>query len=106
MTHAAAQRVGDRAFLAVMGEPVVYWASYGEPTTVTAYFESPYNRVEVGEAGVQSAAPAVWVRLADLPTDPEADQRGARIERAGLVYRIAEVEKDGVGGVRLRLHRA
>jgi hypothetical protein len=50
-----------------------------------------------------SSGPTVFLRLEDLPSDPEDDD--ATITVSGVDYRITEPQKDGQGGVLLNLHR-
>lgn len=95
----------DRACLTHLGGvPVVYSPEDGDPVTVTGIFDARYLRVDAGQAGVGSVAPAVFLRLSDLPTDPDDDEPTITVE--GVTYHVdAPPEKDGQGGVRLILHR-
>jgi hypothetical protein len=92
----------DRAVLQHLGGTVVYAPSDGEPVEVPGIFDAAWVRVDAGQAGVISSGPAVFLRLADLPLDPETDE--PRIEVDGKMSRVREVHKDGQGGVILELH--
>jgi len=94
----------DRAVLQHLGGTVVYAPSDGEPVEVPGIFDAAWVRVDAGEAGVTSVGPAVFLRLSDLPSDPE-DDAGARVTAGGTTYRIREAQRDGQGGVVLHLHR-
>lgn len=92
----------DGMVLDIMGIATSYKSATSPAITVTGIFDAAYVRVEVGEAGVSSAGPAVFYRLSDLPVDPEADDPDITID--GKVYGVIEVKKDGQGGTLLRLH--
>lgn len=73
---------------------------------VRGVFDSSYTRVDLGQPGVSSQGPAVFLRLEDLPSDPSTDTE-ATVAVAGVIYSIHEVKPDGVGGgVVLMLHVA
>lgn len=96
----------DRAALAVFGEPVpiTYAPSVGSPVPVTGIFDEQYVLASGGaEAGVETMAPAVFFRLADLPVDPEDDEPILTIR--GVSYRVIERPRDGMGGIILVLRR-
>lgn len=92
----------DGAILSAMGIATSYKPITSPAITVTGIFDAAYVRVEVGEAGVSSAGPAIFYRLSDLPVDPEADDD---VTIDGTVYGVIEVKKDGQGGVHLQLHK-
>lgn len=96
--------MADRAVLHHLGGTVRYAPSVGAPVDVRGIFDAAYVRADVGQAGVASSGPAVFFRLADLPADPAADKPTLTVD--GTTYKVAKVEKDGQGGVLLRLHRA
>jgi hypothetical protein len=95
----------DAAVLAAFSTPTTYQRSGGSPVPIAGIFDAAYVRVEVGEAGVQSVGPAVFYRLQDLPADPETETVNPVITINGVQYEPTEVQKDGVGGVRLLLHK-
>lgn len=104
----------DRAALTHLGGPVRYapTALAGESfADVLGIFDAAYIRVDAGQAGVSSCGPAVFLRLADLVAgdgtqfDPETDEVPT-VTVNGISYRAREVQKDGMGGVLLLLHRA
>lgn len=88
----------------ILGGPVTYTPGAGAAVDVQGVFDAVHVRVEAGEAGVTSAGPAVFLRLSELPSDPEVDGN-ARVTVSGTEYTPWSVEKDGQGGVLLRLHR-
>jgi hypothetical protein len=92
----------DRAVLK-QGDAVRYTPSEGAAVDVLGIFGAPYVRATAGEPGVVSSGPTVFLRLEDLPSDPEDDD--ATITVSGVDYRITEPQKDGQGGVLLNLHR-
>lgn len=99
----------DRVVLRTLGEKsedetIVYTPGVGAPVPVDGVFDAAYRREQAGEAGVSTAEPAVFLRLADLPTDPRTDSPTLTI--LGVSYAVREVEPDGDGGVRLFLQEA
>lgn len=84
---------------------VVYEPSVGDPVTVDGVFDNNDLRVDLGDAGVKSPGPTVFLALGDLTSDPETDA-DATVTIGATSYVIHEVTKDGLGGVTLRLHRA
>lgn len=97
--------LADRAVLTHLGEDggVTYTPGVGASAEVSAVFDAAYVRVDAGEPGVSSSGPAVFVLVADLPSDPETDVE-ARVMVDGTEYTIHEVKKDGKGGALLLLH--
>lgn len=94
----------DRAALQLLGCAVTYASSAGEARAVRGVFDAAYVKVEAGQPGVSSCGPAVFLRLADLPSDPSSDEPTLTI--AGVGYRVREAKPDGLGGVFLLLHQA
>jgi hypothetical protein len=86
-----------------LGEPLQYEAASGLTVVVRGVFDAAYVRVDAGLAGVSTCGPAVFLRLEELPADPEIDEPKLTINAAE--YRVREVQKDGLGGVLLLLHR-
>lgn len=85
-------------------QSIRYLTSVGT-TTVSGIFDRQYMRTLAGTAGVMDVSPAVFLRLADLPTDPLSDGT-ASIEVDGVAYSIVEPQVDATGGVLLILHNA
>lgn len=103
MAFPALLAAADRAALQYLGGPVRYAPSAGAPVDVRGVFDAVYVKADAGQAGVMSSGPAVFLRLEDLPTDPEDDEATITVE--GSTYRVREVQRDGQGGVLLLLHR-
>lgn len=94
----------DRAALGILGGPVRYAPANGQPVDVVGIFDAAYVRAEVGDVAMVSSGPAVFLMLADLPSDPEVDT--PTITVGGVQYRVREPRKDGQGGVLLLLTEA
>lgn len=104
MGFADTLEVADQAVREVLGSSVTYSPSVGDPVTVDGVFDAVYVRVDVGQPGVSSQGPAVFLRLEDLPSE-EVDPL-AEITVDGTDYTIHEIQPDGLGGVLLQLHLA
>ena len=87
-----------------LGAKVTYTSGVGEAVEVDGIFDDAYDRLTMGEIGVSSRGPGVFLRSSELTSDPETD-RGARVLANGVEYRIHEVQPDALGGVVLLLHR-
>jgi hypothetical protein len=96
--------VADRAVQKHLGGTVLYTPTNGGGVEVAGVFEAGHVRADAGQAGLTTVGPAAFVRLEDLPSDPEVDE-GATVSVDGVEYRIHEPAKDGQGGVTLYLHR-
>lgn len=86
------------------GELVTYTPAAGGPAAaqVTGIFDQGFVLVKgTAEAGVESIGPAIFLLLADLPTDPEDDDPILTIRAAD--YRVIERIPDGMGGIVLVL---
>lgn len=94
----------DRAAMDHLGGVVGYTPGRGLSVSVQGIFDSAYVDVNLGQAGVSSTGPAVFLRLADLPSDPSDDD--PRITISGVEYEVREAKPDGIGGVVLLLHVA
>jgi hypothetical protein len=87
---------------ALGGETVTYRPELGAPVDVTGIFDRQYVLAKgTAEAGVEALGPAVFLRLEDLPTDPEDDDPTLTI--GGLDYRVIERRPDGMGWIVLAL---
>src|SRR5512133_3481279 len=106
MAFAAHIAAADRAVLQHLGEDglIRYAPSVGDAVDVKGVFDASYVQVNAGQAGVVSSGPAVFLMVADLPTNPEEDD--PIITVAGVAYRVREPKSDGKGGVVLLLHEA
>lgn len=95
----------DLAVRQMLGGPVTYTPGSGAPAVVQGVFDSAYVKVDAGQAGVMSTSPAVFLTLADLPSNP-SDDTVATVTVGGTVYEIWEARPDGMGTVLLLLHLA
>lgn len=105
MAFPALLAAADRAALQHLGGAVVYAAGAGAggaSASVLGVFDATYVRQLDGQPGVVSSGPACFLRLEDLPSDPETDL-DARLTIAGVTYRIHTPKKDGMGGVLCQL---
>lgn len=96
----------DRAVRSNLGgETVLYQPAVGPSVQVTGIFDAPYVLARgAAESGVQALIPSVFLRLEDLPTDPEDDTPALTIR--GVVYNVKERRPDGIGGIVLGLRKA
>lgn len=104
----------DRTAQAVLGgETVTYTPEAGPPVDVTGVFDAVFVLAKgTANSGVEATAPAVWVRLEDLPENPEDGEPTVTIYDAPnrapeLVgdYRVIERMPDGIGSVVLVLRK-
>lgn len=83
-------------------ESIVYRPQFGVPAAVTGIFDAMYVRAQGdGEAGVEALGPAVFLTLADLPTDPMVDDPILTID--GADYRVVERKPAEFGSIVLVL---
>lgn len=94
----------DRAVQAHLGgEEVQYAPQVGSPVVITGIFDERFVLAEELDAvGVEANSKAVWVRLSDLPTDPDEDEPTITIR--SVAYRVRQRRRDGQGGITLLLH--
>lgn len=96
----------DRVVSAELGGESVTYDPEGAAAAVvvTGIFDEHYVLAKgSAEAGVETLGPAVFLRLEDLPTDPEDDEPTLTIR--GVSYRVTERRPDGLGGIVLALRR-
>lgn len=103
MAFADLLALGDRTLRGHLGESVVYTSGVGVAVPVAGIFDAVYQRVDLGQPGVSSVGPAVFVSAADLSSDPDTDA-AALVTVRGVTYRIHEVEPSN-GAILLHLHR-
>lgn len=97
----------DRAALAHLGGAVRYVSATGAEVEVRGIFDNADANVIVQGQEVISSGPKVFLRLEDLPTDPEAEPKGfPKLVVADVTYFANDVSKDGHGGVLLGLAEA
>lgn len=96
----------DRACLAHLGQvSVTYTPAVGDPVVVQGLFDRPYDMLVEGSAeyGVEQRSPMVWLRLEDLPADPDTDNPTLTID--GVNYDVIERKPDAErAGIVLVLH--
>lgn len=98
-------RTDDAVRAHLGGVSVIYTPTVEAPVTVTGMFDERYVLVDAGgEAGVELIAPAVWLDVADLPVHPDDDDPTITID--GTDYTVVERKPDGLGTIRLILHKA
>lgn len=68
----------------------------GAPITVDAIWDNRFVQADVGRMGASAEGPQVFMRLSDLPDNPESGDPTFTIE--GKDYRVTQVQPDGVGG--------
>jgi len=86
------------------GEPVIYQSAVGAAVPITGIFDAQYVLAQGdAEAGVTTRGPAVFLRLDDLPVDPELDEPTLTIR--GTDYHINDRKPDGLGGIVLTLRK-
>ena len=96
----------DRAAQDHLGSvDVIYTPESGEPVTVVGLFDDAYTLLRPDNSSVEQVAPAVWLKLADLPVHPDNDD--PLIQIGENYYRVRERQPDGEtgGSIRLLLHR-
>jgi hypothetical protein len=95
----------DRQVLSRLGgSPVNYQPLVGDAVDVSGVFDEQYLLVKGDPlAGVEALGPAVFLRLEDLPIDPEDDEPTITID--ALAYRVTERRPDGMGGIVLALRQ-
>ena len=104
MAFADLVRVSDRITRELLGERVTYTSGVGTAVQVSGVFDLAYVKVDAGQPGVSSVGPSVFLALEDLSSDPSEDP-AATVTVGGVTYTAHEVMPDGLGGVRLLLHR-
>ena len=97
--------LADQVVNRVVGGPVTYTPGVGAAVEVEGVFDAAYRRLDLGQPGVSTTSPAVFLLLVDLPSDPRTDF-AATVTVNGVAYSVHEVQPDGIaGGVVLLLHR-
>lgn len=111
MSFADLVKAADRIAIRVFGDeqngepvPILYTPDQGATVQVTGIFDENYVLAKgTPDAGVETIGPAVFIRLEDLPVDPEDDEPTLTIR--GAQYRVVERRPDGMGGIVLALRR-
>jgi hypothetical protein len=99
------ERVDRAAQDLLDGVAITYTPLDGTPVSVIGVFDERWRLEDPGGAGVEQITPAVWVRLEDLPVDPDDDD--PLITIAGIDYTVHRREYDSIrASVMLLLHRS
>lgn len=102
MAFADLVTAADRAAIERLGGvEVLYQPDVGDPVSIEGIFDSNSVLVDQDETGTEIRGPAVFLRLEDLPADPDEDDPTLTIE--GKDYGVRGRERDGLGGIRLFL---
>jgi hypothetical protein len=95
----------DRAALAHLGGSVRYVSATGSAVDVRGVFDDADDNAIVQGQEVVSSGPRVFLRIADLPMDPDGELKGyPQLVVGGKTYSARDVRKDGQGGVLLLLN--
>lgn len=95
----------DQTVRQKLGGTVTYTPGVGVAVEIDGVFDAAFQLATPEyEPGVATKGPAVFLTLADLPSDPSAD-RAARVTVDGTAYKVHVAEPDGQGGVLLKLHK-
>ena len=86
-----------------LGRTVTYTPAVGAAVDVIGIFDQAYVKADLGNPGVSTSGPAVFLTLDDLPSDPKTDT-AATVTVGGVAYLPHAVEPDGLGGTLLHLH--
>jgi hypothetical protein len=110
MGFGALLEAADQQTVGRLGEPISYTPLGGSTTTPSGIFDASYAPIDSDHHGVVGAHPAVFFRLTDLPSDPDVVAPtiviAAPFEQSVRgTYSVAEVHKDGYGGVVLILQK-
>jgi hypothetical protein len=101
-----AEQIGmvDRAIQSHLGSvKVQYRPAHEDPYEVVGMFDERFVLIDKGDAGVEQVTPALFVRLEDLKVHPDDDE--PTIEINEITYKVRERQVDGLGGIRLLLHK-
>ena len=95
----------DRAGQKLLGgEAVTYTPVSAGSVVVTGIFDELYVLAKgTAEAGVETLGPSVFLRLEDLPVNPEDDEPTSTIREVNYTGR--ERLPDGMGGIVLGLRK-
>jgi hypothetical protein len=93
----------DRKIVQLLGgQPVTYAPRAGPSVAITGIFDAEYVLVKADTPiGVDALGPAVFLRLEDIPADPELDDPTLTI--GGIAYKVSDRRPDGLGGIVLAL---
>jgi hypothetical protein len=86
------------------GVPVIYQPAAGAAVTISGIFDALFVLAKgSAQAGVEALGPAVFLRLGDLPVNPDTDTPTLTI--GGVDYRVTERKRDDMGGILLELRK-
>lgn len=104
MTFADLLASADQAVRKNLGGEITYTPGVGDPVAIDGVFDAAFVLLDPQQPGVSSQGPALFVRVEDLPSDPEVDG-DATVTINGVEYSPHTVKPDGLGGLYLLLHR-
>lgn len=97
----------DRAALGLLGGALHYVSGTGVEVDVSGVFDNADDNATVQGQEVISSGPRVFLRVSDLPLDPETEPKGyPQLVIGGVTYLTRDVRKDGQGGALLLLSEA
>jgi len=94
------------------GEPATYTPRNAEPLTIVGIFNDPFLSIAMEHVEVSSSTPTFSCRSADLPQPSDAAEgalagdRGDILAVRGCVYRVLDLQPDGIGMTTIALARA
>lgn len=95
----------DRVVQATLGVVATWQSDEWGDALVPGVFDEAYELADPSGAGVESLGPTLSaVRASDLPAHVD-DDPDARLIIGEKRYRVVERQPDGMGGLRLLLHR-
>lgn len=97
--------LADRACIAALGpQSITYTSGAAVAVVINAIFDDSTVSMNSADTQTNDTGPWVFVRLDDLSSDPDQDEPTITI--GAQQYRVADVDRDNMGGARLRLHRS
>ncbi|RDU99228.1 head-tail joining protein [Trinickia dinghuensis] len=89
------------------GEPATFLPAGGSPLSITGIFFNGYNRnVDLGDgADVITVKPVLVVRAEQFVSRAPQQNDGLSIASVNTTYVIRDVKSDGLGELRLELHK-
>ena len=93
----------NQSVIRVFGESAIYTPlSTGTPVSCEFHFESVSQRVDANGRYIDAEAPTAYVRITDMPFEPEP---GDTLTAQSVTYTVVSGEPDGYGAMRLWLRK-